>query len=522
MRGFGIYFLSSLFLACVGGEENLSSSSEIQLPQLPEILSERPVNRGAVRDVREFQIALTGELRGEIQPCGCPTLPYGGFARRAVYLDQLRAEPGPLFQLDAGETLLKGVSQHGREDALGRANIIMSMMDDIGVQAMTLGPTDLIAYETLADFKPSRMPLLLHGGWSHPEAGRVPGSGNLVVLEQEGIRIAVVGLSGDSNAAELSRGHARLELVGVAREALKGLNQDVDLVVGLGSLSALEAEAIADAVPEIGLILSTAGSLHQKPRAHGGAVLVESIPRGRYISTLRFWLASNGAQPLLLQGEQVDSFQGLHERRFQARSLGEEGLTQAKTEALFLAEANLLEQSAGLNLLTVEDRPLGTLFDKPSVVDSTLESFLSQLIRQAVSEAQVQRSEPEEEVYGTPSACVNCHVQPFAQWAYTAHKSGTITLAGRGEHKNPECLSCHSTGFGKKGGFGEPTAFNLGRFGGVQCEACHGTLGGHPDDEDIRPVPITEQTCLRCHDEANSPDFNYPDYLRRIRCDRGQ
>jgi hypothetical protein len=83
-------------------------------------------------------------------------------------------------------------------------------------------------------------------------------------------------------------------------------------------------------------------------------------------------------------------------------------------------------------------------------------------------------------------------------------------------------LSCHSTGFGKKGGFGDPTPFNLGRFGGVQCEACHGPLAGHPEDETKKPQPISEQTCLVCHDEANSPDFSFREYHRKIRCDRGQ
>ena len=129
---------------------------------------------------------------------------------------------------------------------------------------------------------------------------------------------------------------------------------------------------------------------------------------------------------------------------------------------------------------------------------------------------------PEEaSAYATPASCVTCHVQEFAQWAYTGHKDATVHLAAKGDHKNPECLSCHSTGFGEPGGFGDPTPFNLGRLGGVQCEACHGPLQGHPEEETVTPRPINEAVCVSCHDEANSPNFDYESYRARIHCNRG-
>ena len=53
-------------------------------------------------------ITLVGEVRGEIEPCGCPTLAYGGFARRAQFMETL-PDRLPTFQLDAGELLLKGI-----------------------------------------------------------------------------------------------------------------------------------------------------------------------------------------------------------------------------------------------------------------------------------------------------------------------------------------------------------------------------------------------------------------------------
>ena len=50
----------------------------------------------------------------------------------------------------------------------------------------------------------------------------------------------------------------------------------------------------------------------------------------------------------------------------------------------------------------------------------------------------------------------------------------------RGETDNPECVGCHTTGYGEPGGLGELTESNVRRFKGVQCEECHGPMGGHP------------------------------------------
>jgi hypothetical protein len=108
-----------------------------------------------------------------------------------------------------------------------------------------------------------------------------------------------------------------------------------------------------------------------------------------------------------------------------------------------------------------------------------------------------------------------------AFWAYTPHKDALTALVKRGEEKNPECVACHTTGFGQPGGFAAvDDADTLRRFGGVQCESCHGPLSLHPARQK-KAQPVSEQTCLGCHDEANSPDFDYETYLPRARCPSG-
>ena len=123
--------------------------------------------------------------------------------------------------------------------------------------------------------------------------------------------------------------------------------------------------------------------------------------------------------------------------------------------------------------------------------------------------------------YATASVCVSCHRSQFARWTFTSHARAHDTLKTRGEADNPECLGCHTLGFGEEGGFGELTPFRLSQYGGVQCESCHGMLAGHPEDTTVRPEPVGPATCLRCHDPANSPEFDYDVYLRSVHCPIG-
>ena len=512
-----------LLISCGGGaSESQVATQELTVPQLPPKVQDTRIERGERAPTREFRVALTGALRGEVQPCGCPTLPYGGFARRELYLQEVASEGFPVFQLDAGEALLKGVSQHGRKDAHRRAEAVAAMMEAVGVDAFTFGPTDMIALATLDAFRIGGPRLsLLGGGWKAASPSEFPHRASAVVLEKDGVRLGVVGVSADSQGPEIRDRFQRAAVADTVSEGLASLPEELDLVVVLGSLSNEEAQEVAETYPTVQLILKTSESSDESPvRRAANALVVETPPRGRYVTTLRVRLAADSSQRLEFTGAEYTNYTALLERRAQALLLGSEGMTAEKAQALRSAEESLESEAAGLNLVQVVDRPLGSRFKGPTSVDSLLSDFLDELIVEAESVASPIEDEPKER-FGTPSACVSCHVQEFAQWAYTGHKQATATLVERAEHKNPECLGCHSTGFGEVGGFGEPTPFNLGRFGGVQCEACHGALAGHPEDESIEPRPVSEETCLVCHDEANSPDFAYEDYVGRIRCNRG-
>ena len=112
-----------------------------------------------------------------------------------------------------------------------------------------------------------------------------------------------------------------------------------------------------------------------------------------------------------------------------------------------------------------------------------------------------------EPVYMGAKFCRNCHSSAdndrHRLWLQSTH-AGTFEVLKGAEKADPECLSCHTTGYGKP--FSEKTTEKDLR--GVQCEACHGP-GSEYKSMKVMKDPkmarekglwdITRDTCLKCH-----------------------
>ena len=488
-------------LLCIGasscsGEE--TAPERAALPELPPLADPVQQLRGPERAKRELTLVLSGELRGEIEPCGCPTLPYGGFDRRAELLGQIAAEGRPMIQVDAGDALLKGlVSQ--RSDTLPRAKLIAGLFSEVGVDVFVPGPSDVAAVG-LQELGGLGLPLT-SATWADAQ-------GQLLfpafrVVERGGVKVAVVGLSSAADTVPVQR-----DPVEALRGALEQVPEGVDLVIAVGNLRDQEAQALA-ALPGVALVVMTPGERRDALRTRSRAPVLEVSARGRYMSVLRLALGTEAARPLLLD----------EDRGFQdwMRLKGRSGLSDALVQEMARLEGEV--DLLGLNRGWLEDRPLGAELDPVS--PSTTEDMLTQFKAETLAQAQRSVKTPDASGphYATGAKCVSCHSHQVAAWAVRPnHARAMEALFERGEQDNPECVGCHSTGFGEPGGFAAVDKRTLQTWGNVQCEACHGPLGGHPRDAQAVPEPITQATCTGCHDAANSPDFDYEQYKMAVIC----
>jgi hypothetical protein len=130
------------------------------------------------------------------------------------------------------------------------------------------------------------------------------------------------------------------------------------------------------------------------------------------------------------------------------------------------------------------------------------------------------------------SVCGACHEAIVAQLSQSKHALAYQTLVGKNEHKSAACLPCHVVGYNKAGGWNILSNSIRPEMRGVQCESCHGPGEYHvalasggtkpPDlEKDGRgPTGIvrpTRETCLKCHDEPNSPHFSFDTYWQEIK-----
>ncbi len=146
--------------------------------------------------------------------------------------------------------------------------------------------------------------------------------------------------------------------------------------------------------------------------------------------------------------------------------------------------------------------------------------------------------------YTGSKKCKMCHIKVHKSWAKTkmgkafdtlkpGERAEAKTKAGLDPQKDyttdDSCLACHTTGFGKKGGYATPDAADKKAvkkakdLAGVGCEACHGPGSAynkvHKDiqkskrtykQEELYAVGMTKmgaKACTDCHNDK-SPTYD--------------
>jgi len=128
---------------------------------------------------------------------------------------------------------------------------------------------------------------------------------------------------------------------------------------------------------------------------------------------------------------------------------------------------------------------------------------------------------PTRAAYVGSDACRSCHAKEFETWSKGPHARAVETLAKTNEQGKADCLGCHTTAYGKPGGFpagaAPASSPDLARVG---CESCHGPGGDHVGESARRVGTILSlgdkcdscvilKVCGTCHDQANDPGFEF-------------
>jgi hypothetical protein len=161
---------------------------------------------------------------------------------------------------------------------------------------------------------------------------------------------------------------------------------------------------------------------------------------------------------------------------------------------------------------------------------------------------------PTAKQFAGSEACASCHTAAFEVFEKTPHAHATQTLVDLKppRHFDPECLSCHVTGWEPQKYFpfisGYTSLTETPEMVGNGCENCHGPAARHVaaelgdievDDAELEELRAAlrlkivpnegnkdgqefdkgkvVQMCIQCHDIDNSPEFDFQLYWPHVK-----
>lgn len=249
--------------------------------RLAELVSGGSLEQRLSDEEADLVLLYGGEQRGRTGPCGCPTNPRGGLARTASYVDAVRGRDPTVLVLGGYQL----------EDPRG-------LEDPTGVVA-----GNLVLLEALERLRPDAANIT-HKEWPWPRPADFAVSANIEGLP--GARTVQVGELTVAIVGITSRGPALHPAIGSPMQGLEALQAlDADLHVLLAYDAREEARAIAEAFPQLDVVVDTAH--HQgffEPAMVGDTLWVRSSYETQRLGELR--LQREGEGWALVRDRKVD------------------------------------------------------------------------------------------------------------------------------------------------------------------------------------------------------------------------
>lgn len=431
----------------------------------------------------DLTIFFSSDTRGMLRKCGCTEGQMGGLSVRAAYIKN-NGVAGKTVVLDAGDTFFDGMDvQAGMSDFYSlKGRAILDSMRQAGYAAAAVGEYDLALGTGFLEKLSSRnaFPFLAANIKAAGSNRNVFSPG--LVKPIGGVRVAVTAVLDNEFPYGSFNGRFKeikiTDPASAARAFLGKRGSAATLNIILAHLSVKDLHKFSKSVPEADIIIQGhSQDVLEKPEKEGNTIIVKGFYRGKQIGRLDLWL--NLDRHGKLRVKKVRDF------RYQLISLDE------------------------------------SLSSDPAV-DSIISGYRESLKARDYSPAYAEV--PDAGSYIGVSGCRGCHEKAYENWSATAHARAFASLVKTGDQYDPECLSCHTTGYGYKSGYrgGNDGMKN------VACEDCHGRGSRHVEamaeggqKTDAMKRYVAEKVCMGCHDDDNSPNFEYNKYLEMGGAHRG-
>jgi hypothetical protein len=400
-------------------------------------------------------VVVSGDVGGWITS-GCTSKQSGGMARRGNFLAELR-EQGNVIYLDAGGAA-GGTSEYHKlkfEAIVEGERAMQIAAHNLGRSELALGP------EYLRQIG-SRMHFPFVSDNTRDLSGKRIIE-NRRIVESGGVRVGIIGVVSPLYRTEQIIIDDPRQAVLDAASAMKG---HCNSLIVLAYMPEDELRKLAGNLREVDAIVGGADKETIAPKSVGATMLAAAGEYGKYLVELRVPLGrSQGAW----EGKMVEM-----------------------TAAIADDATQLSNVQRYLSMLEAKDF-------------SAAESGVAGTIAGGADQA-----------LAGSSSCLKCHAGDYNAWIGSRHARSFASLQETGFHVDSQCQKCHTSNFGMSGGFISAKRSGASELAGVGCESCHGPSAAHVKDPKQRtPWPASVQ-CVRCHTDANCPQFEYASSWGRI------
>lgn len=441
---------------------------------------------------------ISGRQDGYIEPCGCTGLAnqLGGMMRRHTLLTELENEGWNLIGIDTGNQ----VRRFGRQANLKLSTTYQCLGEDLKYSVVGLGPNDLKlpTIELMQAMTNSGIPnddfVCCNVTVFDPDF-----TSKYKVLESGGKKIGLTMLLGEEYFQSLEgMSDVTTQKIETALPPIIQTisEQDCDFTVLIANTSLENSRDLAKTYPNFDLLVCCG---------------VDGEPTG--------------------QPEVIDDPESGHVTR----------LIQTGNKGMHVGVVGLFDEN-NETVMRYQRVPLDDRYKDSDSVKQKFLSYQNQLKSLGLEGLEIKTiRHPSGREYVGSEACYDCHDAAYDIWKDGIdgqggpHFRATADLTDPGErvwvqrHHDPECLSCHVTGWNPQQYFPYETGYlelDNQLLHGNGCENCHGPGSMHvaAENGDIdvseeqrlklvgEMVVTLEQAktelCISCHDLDNSPDFH--------------
>lgn len=465
----------------------------------------------------DFALFLSGRLDGYIEPCGCTGLENqkGGMLRRHTLMKQLAQDKGwKLVPIDTGNQ----INRTGEQAIIKLKTAWRGLFQTMGYETVSIGVddlktsiVDLIATIENLDLG-QKSPFICANARLFDDLYFKP----YHLIDIAGRKIGVTAVLGEDEQKKLHGVvDADLQIDSIADslpKVIEALDREkCDLKILIANASLEEGRQLAQQYPVFDVVVSANGigeptNAPERIESQGHVTsFVQVGNKGMHVGVIGFYASEDGL---------VSRYQRV---------------------------------------------PLDARFSDSEEMKTVFLDYQVELGRKSLAELRISpKPHPSRRQYRGSESCQDCHEYAYEIWkdghegpdnpaGVGPHYRATLDLTDPSERvwvtreKDPECLSCHVTGWNPQGYFPYETGFTKiedVELHGNGCENCHGPGSQHVDaeNEDIEATEeqieqyrqdmvvsletARKELCFNCHDLDNSPDFHhdgaFDEYWKKI------